>query len=373
MFRNDGGSAFADVTEALGLVLAGADSRQANWVDYDNDGDLDLYSAQRSGTNRLFRNDDGNFADVGEDLGLADPRRTVGSCWFDMDEDGDLDVFLANQQADKDAFYRNDGGSFTDVAPQLGMHQPDRTLAEGGVGCTIGDYDNDGRLDLFVATYGPTLLYRNLGGGRFREAAAEAGLRQTLHAVGASWGDFDNDRDLDLFVAAYVDGAESYSRAHLFTNEGGKFVDVLEKDSPLLAADHGVQWADVDRDGDLDLSLTDTFPDDSGHRLLRNELPASQARSSLQVQVLDREGRATRNGAEVRLFAVDGELLGMRIVATGDGYGSQGVAPAHFGLAGARRVDVEVTFLTPKGRIAKRLKGVDPAEWVGRVIVVKQD
>ena len=199
------------------------------------------------------------------------------------------------------------------------MHQPDRTLAEGGVGCTIGDYDNDGRLDLFVATYGPTLLYRNLGGGRFSEAAAEAGLRQTLHAVGASWGDFDNDGDLDLFVAAYVDGAESYSRAHLFRNEGGKFVDVLEKDSPLLAADHGVQWADYDRDGDLDLSLTDTFPDDSGHRLLRNELPASQARSSLQVQVLDREGRATRNGAEVRLFAVDGELLGTRIVATGDG------------------------------------------------------
>ena len=126
------------------MIVPDADSRQANWVDYDNDGDLDLFSAQRSGTNRMFRNEGGKFTDVSEELGLDDPRRTVGSCWFDMDQDGDLDVFQANQQADKDTLYRNDGGKFVDIAPQLGMHQPERTLAEGGVGCSVGDYDNDG-------------------------------------------------------------------------------------------------------------------------------------------------------------------------------------------------------------------------------------
>ena len=144
LFRNDGGTAFVEVAEQLGMIVPDADSRQANWVDYDNDGDLDLFSAQRSGTNRMFRNEGGKFTDVSEELGLDDPRRTVGSCWFDMDQDGDLDVFQANQQADKDTLYRNDGGKFIDIAPQLGMHQPERTLAEGGVGCTVGDYDNDG-------------------------------------------------------------------------------------------------------------------------------------------------------------------------------------------------------------------------------------
>ena len=373
LFRNDGGAGFVEVAEALGLAFPDADSRQASWVDYDNDGDLDLFSAQRSAANRMFRNDGGHFVDVSDAVGLADPRRTVGACWFDMDQDGDLDVFQANQQADKDAFYRNDGGKFVDLAPELGMHQPERTLAEGGVGCTVGDYDNDGLLDLFVATYGPTLLYRNLGDGKFRESGAEAGLRHDLHAVGASWGDADNDGDLDLFVAAYVDGEQSWSRAHLFMNEGGRFADVLEKDSPLLAADHGVQWADYDRDGDLDLSLTDTFPDDSGHRLLRNELPASQARRSLQVRVFDRNRRATRFGAEVRIFDVEGKLLGTRIVPAGDGYGSQGEMPVHFGIPSAGAIDVEVTFLAPVGRVAKRTTDVDPREWEGRVLVLTED
>jgi len=370
VFRNDGQGRFSEVAEPSGLVLIDADSRQASWIDYDGDGDLDLFSAQRSARNRLFRNDGARFADVSEDVGLDDPRRTVGACWFDMDEDGDLDVFLANQEADKDALYRNDGGRFVDVAPQLGMDQRDRTLAEGGVGCTVGDYDNDGHLDLFVATYGNTLLYRNLGDGKFREVAAETGLQRNGHFVGASWGDADNDGWVDLFVTGYDD---ERSRAQLFMNRGGRFEAVLGADDPLTAADHGVQWADIDRDGDLDLSLTETFVEGGGHRLLLNELPAADAARSLQVRVPDRDGRAMLAGAEVRLYAQDGTVLGTRLVATGDGYGSQSDVPVHFGLASVVPVDVEVTFTTRVGRVRRRIDDVDPRGWTGRVLVIRAD
>jgi len=369
-YRNDGAGNFTEVAESLGLVLVDADTRQSSWVDFDNDGDLDLFSAQRASRNRLFRNDGARFTDVSEATGLDDPRRTVGACWFDFDEDGDLDLFLANQEADKDALYRNDKGVFTDVAPQLGMDQRDRTLAEGGVGCTVGDYDNDGHLDLFVATYGATLLYRNLGGGKFGEVAAEAGIQRRGHAVGASWGDADNNGWPDLFVTAYDDQG---SRAQLFMNHGGRFTASLDAGDAQQGADHGVQWADVDGDGDLDLSLTDTFPDDGRHRLFRNDLPAAQAARSLQVHVLDQKGRATRAGAEVRVYAADGRLLGTRLVPTGDGYGSQGDVPVHFGLTDLAPVTVEVTFLTTAGRVKKRVDGVDPRASAGRALEVRAD
>lgn len=373
LYRNDGGGRFTEVAEEVGMMLPGADSRQANWIDYDNDGDLDLHSAQRASRNRLFRNEGGRFTEVAEAVGLDDPRRTVGSCWFDMDQDGDLDLFLANQEADKDAFYRNDGNTFTDIAPQLGMHHPERTVAEGGVGCSVGDFDNDGLLDLFVATYGTTLLYRNLGDGRYREVAAEAGVQRHLHAVGASWGDVDNDGRLDLYVSAYDPSDDWRARGHLFMNRAGHFADALAADSALHASDHGAQWADIDRDGDLDLSLTATFQDDSRHRLFRNELSALAATRSLQVRVLDRAGHATRAGSEVRLYGTDGTLLGTRLVPTGDGYGSQGDLPVHFGLGDTDIVTVEVTFLTREGRVRKRVEGVDARAWSGKVLEIRAD
>ncbi len=218
------------------------------------------------------------------------------------------------------------------------MHQPERTLKEGGVGCTVGDYDNDGWLDLFVATYGTTLLYRNLGDGKFREVAAEAGVQRHLHAVGASWGDVDNDGDLDLFVAAYVDGDEWYSRDHLFMNQGGRFVDVLEEDSALHASDHGVQWADFDRDGDLDLSLTETFRSTAATGCSGTSCRAMARRARCRCgSWIARGPRDARGRRSATVSRPTARLLGTRLVPTGDGYGSQGVVPVHFGLADSRR------------------------------------
>ncbi len=373
VLRNDGGR-FTDVAAEIGLTIPGRSARQTNWVDYDNDGDLDVYSADRAGDNKLFRNDGGTFTHVFVGVGPTDPRPTVGACWLDSDNDGDLDLFLANQSGASDALWRNDGVSFTDVAKQAGVAGPPRTKAEGGVGCAVGDYDNDGRLDIFVPNYGHNQLYRNNGDGSFTDVAAKVGLAVENHAVGSDWGDYDNDGDLDLSVISYVGdpGAQQPLNA-LFRNDGAKgFVNVLTKDSPLNRADHASQFVDYDNDGGIDLSITDGYGPVGGHFVFRNSLPAADKRRSLSVLVLDAKGHQTRFGAEVRLFDRTGKVLATRQVLTGGGYNSQRAVPVHFGLAKAEPVRVEVTFMTASGRKTQNVDKVDTAEYYGKSLTVRQ-
>jgi hypothetical protein len=374
VLRNDGGKRFVDVAEAVGLTIPGRSARQTNWVDYDNDGDLDVYAADRTGDNKLFRNDGGRFTHVFAGVGPTDPRPTVGACWLDIDADGDLDLYLANQSGAADAMWRNDGTTFTDVAATLGMTGLPRTKAEGGVGCAVGDYDNDGDFDIFAPNYGHNLLYRNNGNGTFTELGQALGVGVENHAVGADWGDYDNDGDLDLSVASYVGepGAQTPVNA-LFRNDGVKgFVNVLSKANTLNAADHGIQFVDYDHDGGLDLSVTDGYGDEGGHFLFRNTLAGDAKRRSLSVLVLDAKGHHTRFGAEVRLFDASGRVLASRQVVTGGGYNTQRAAPVHFGLTSLHPVRVEVTFMTTAGRRTQSVTGVRPTDFYRRSFTVKE-
>jgi hypothetical protein len=374
VLRNERGTTFTDVAATIGLTIPDRSARQTNWIDYDNDGDLDVYSTDRGGDNKLFRNDGGRFTRVLAGVGPTDGRPTVGACWLDMDQDGDLDLFLANQSGATDAMWRHDGHQFIDVAATLGMTGPPRTTAEGGVGCAIGDYDNDGDLDIFVPSYGRNLLYRSNGDGTFTEVGRTFGVGVENHAVGADWGDYDNDGDLDLFVVSYegAPGAQTPLNA-FFRNEGtSSFVNVIAKDSPLNAADHGVQFVDYDNDGDMDLSVTDGYGPEGGHFVFRNELPDDAKRRSLSVLVLDANGHHTRFGAEVRLFDQSGEILGTRQVVTGGGYNTQSAAPVHFGLARLAPVTVEVTFMSKEGRKRQTLTDVRPADHAGKSLVIRQ-
>lgn len=332
LFRNDG-DRFVELALDAGAAVPGRASRQANWIDFDGDGDLDLYAANRAGANRLLRNQLSQGAPGFEALpygfGTVDIRRTVGACWFDADGDGDLDLFLANQSGDSDAFWRNDGDRFVEIAESLGIDQTERSLAEGGVACAPGDYDNDGDLDLYVGTYGENHLYRSTlseGAFGFVDEARSAGLLEPANVVGAAWGDVDNDGDLDLFLASYVrdqSGAQVPANRLLINDGAGAFVNVLTSRALINAADHGVVWVDFDQDGDLDLSLTDGYGPVGGAPVFRNELAAKDRERSLYVRVLSEDGVANQAGATLLLRDGDGHALGMRMITTGGGYNSQ--------------------------------------------------
>lgn len=373
LFRNDSSQGFTDVSAEMGVAIPRVSTRQISWIDYDNNGTLDLFVADRVGPNVLFSNRGGKFIEVSEDTGLADPRATVGACWFDYNQDGLLDLFLANQGTGKDALYKNAGGTFTDVAAQLTMEGGVRERSDGGVDCTVGDFNSDGFFDLFVATYGVNKLYRNTGNGGFDEVSQALGISGDDHMVGASWGDYDNDGRLDLYVAGYHD-SEGIRSPHdrLFRNLGESFAEIDLYRSALNGADHGVQWADYDGDGDLDISLTEGYNIAGRHPLVRNDLAGNIRSQSLQVEITDRNGVANRAGSEVRVFDSAGKLLGLRLVSTGDGYNSQSNQPVHFGLPGQGEVLVEVTFMTAEGRKIQRYPNIRPADYRGDVFTVRQ-
>lgn len=370
LFRNDRGGVFTEVGADLGIAPPDASTRQVSWIDIDRDGDLDLFVAQRAAPNQLFRNEGGRFRDVAAEVGLADPRKTVGACFFDADQDGDLDVFVANQAGDRDGYFRNDGGRFVDVAEALGLTPLQRPADEGSVGCAVGDYDNDGDFDLFVAAYGKNRLHRN-DGGAFTEVAAASGLAADDHHVAGGWADVDQDGWLDLYVTTFRTPNPTL-KDHLYRNRAGQFVDELPAALDVVPADHGVQWADLDGDGDLDLALTHNDDKVGAGRVYRNDSPDSAHRGALKVAAVDARGVALVPGAEIRLFDAAGRLLGARMMDTGGGYDSQNAMPVHFATLGLRRVTVSVTFLTPQGRRTVTRRNVDPAALAGKTLAVRQ-
>ena len=373
LYRNDGGR-FADVTGAAELAVDSGAVRQPAWVDVDGDGDLDLFIAFRDRANALFRNEGGRFANAAAELGLADTRRSVGAVWFDYDEDGDLDLYVGNMDGDANGLFRNDGSRFVDVAAEAGLQWGGRLPgdpANGTVRPCAADVNGDGRLDLFMANYGKLGLFLNRGAGRFEDVSSAWGIAIDSRYDACAFADFDHDGRLDLYVNGTVTGGASY-RDHLFRNTGSAFVDVTPANVLAVPADHGVQWADFDADGDLDLALTGSRPD-GRHELFRSMLPSAVAWRSLQVRVLDHDGRATRAGAEVRLYAAETRrLLGTRLVDSGSGYDAQSDIAVHFGLATATPVDIEVIFPRGGKRSTTRIRGARPGRMPARAAGVER-
>ena len=369
LYRNTKGT-FTDATGDAGLSVPTGAVRQPSWVDFDGDGDLDLFVAFRDRANALYRNDGGKFLDVAGPIGLADARRTVGAVWFDYDEDGDLDVAVANMDGDANGLFRNDGGRFSDVAEAAGVAWGGRAPKDPGNGTVrvcAEDVDSDGRFDLFGANYGPLGFFSNRGKGAFEDRSARWNIAIDSRYDACAFADVDHDGRLDLYVNGTVTGGASWQDS-MFRNTGEAFVDVTPPSIRRLQADHGVQWADVDGDFDLDLALTGARPDGM-HYVMRNMLEPSLSARGLLIRVVDVDGRATRAGAEVRVFASGTQrLIAARIVDSGSGYDSQNDLPVHVGIPpGVSRVDVQVIVPRRGTRAPTWRRGVEP----GRTITIE--
>jgi len=341
---------FTDATAEAGLVVPTGAVRQPVFIDFDGDNDLDLFVAFRDRGNAMYRNDGNTFTDIAESVGLADKRRTVGAVWFDFDEDGDLDVAVANMDGDANGLFRNDAGKFTDVAEAAKVEWGGRTpkyAGNGTVRVCAADVNADGKFDLFAANYGALGLFANRGHGNFQDASAAWGIGIDSRYDSCAFADVDHNGTLDLYVNGTITGGASWQDS-LFRNTGDRFVDVTPASIRKLQADHGVQWADVDADGDLDLALNGSRTDGM-HLVLRNMLSNADAARSVQVRVVDGKGRSIRAGAEVRAFAAGStRLIGSRLVDSGSGYDSQSDMPVHLGVpAGVSKVDIQV--IVPRG------------------------
>ena len=205
LMRNNGDGTFTNVIYEVGIRLQD-DWHDVFWVDYDDDGDLDLWRSvggrggAGEGPNSLSRqNADGTFTEVAVESGVDYPRgRGRGTVWQDYDGDGDLDMYYTGAQSDVGAdntmFRYNGNGTFTNVG-QLGTD----TFTGANSEAAVADYDMDGDDDMLVTGYSPR-LYRN-DGGTFTNVASSAGIVDSGGAQGADWGDYDNDGDLDLFIS----------------------------------------------------------------------------------------------------------------------------------------------------------------------------
>ncbi|MGD0110838.1 MAG: FG-GAP-like repeat-containing protein [Armatimonadota bacterium] len=408
LLHNNHDLTFTDVSSSAGLLTQQVEDNGVASADYNNDGLLDVLIGSGTGYPKLYRNDGGHFSEVASTSGFyttsLHPGRSVA--WCDYDGDNQLDVFICNILDNVSILYHNSGdGTFTDVTQQAGMsglsmpysaycaawgdydndghpdlmvsrfqkrpmlfhNNGDGTFTEAEIpllsnivntaGVAWADYDNDGWLDCYLASgqEGPDSLLHNNGDGTFTEVSANAGMGADVSLGSAvAWADYDNDGWLDL----YVGNLEANNQPFLYHNNGnGTFTDAaplsgLDGSRPNLVA----IWADVDRDGRLDL-----FQGAAVSYLFHNIGPAG---NWLRVRALtSKSGDATGSdpprdaiGAVVSLnldndetFPTGAARTLMRVIDGGSGFQGQNEQIAHFGLADATMLAVRVRF--PDGSV----------------------
>jgi hypothetical protein len=380
LLRNKGGGTFEDVTVAAGLA-APIQSQSGAWGDFNNDGFVDLYVAgeqlpERPDSRyncRLYRNNgNGPFTDVAERAGVTNGGFAKGAAWGDYDGDGWPDLYVSNMRGENRLYHNNGDGTFTDLAPALGVTEPQDSFS-----CWFWDYDNDGRLDIFVAGFRGFLydaiadalgrpnagehprLFRNLGAPGFRDVAGDVGLKRVFLPMGSNCGDIDNDGYLDVYLGT---GLPNYSalvpNVMLKNAQGRRFEDVsVSSGTAHLQKGHGVSFADWDGDGDLDLfeEMGGAAPGDRAHNVLFQN--PGHRRHWLALKLVGTKTNRAAIGAKLRvdIKGRDGATRSIfREVSAGSSFGGNSFVQ-HIGLGTAEKAEaVEVYWPVSRARTVFR-------------------
>jgi enediyne biosynthesis protein E4 len=395
LYRNRGDGTFQDVTDRAG-VGGSQWTASAAFGDYDNDGYLDLYLANyvdmdldnliepggepfcqyrgrpdmcgpfglRAASNVLFRNEgNGTFRDVTRESGVDEGNHyySLGVIWTDLDGDGHVDLLVANDGTPNN-FYKNQGdGTFVDIGLLSGL----AASADGGLQASMGvdaaDFDNDGRLDVFMTHFANdySTLYRNAGDLLFEDVTMKANLLETEWLL-VSWStrfvDLNHNGWKDLFhtnghvypFLLTAGWSESYYQpCTVYLNrKDGTFLDVTAKSGDAARADgagRGAAFGDFDNDGDIDIAVARL---NDSPRLLRNDL--STTNHWVMFELRGRQSNRDGLGAWVEIDA--GGMSQVWEVKRSVGIYSSSDPRVHFGLGSAARIE-RLRVRWPSGRI----------------------